>query len=72
MGINNNSLQETANNRRMYILKDSIDSLGKTLLKQQKIQRKETDEKIKALEEKVARMEQQERERREREEFEMY
>lgn len=72
MGINNNSLQETANNRRMYILKDSIDSLGKTLLKQQKIQRKETDKKIKALEEKVTRMEQQERERREREEFEMY
>lgn len=71
-GINNNSIQERAENRRMYILKDSIDRLGETFTKNQRESQRENDEKMKALEEKVAKLEAKAKKDKEKEEFEMY
>lgn len=71
-GINNNSIQETAENRRMYILKNSIDRLGETFTRSQKEVQRENDEKMKVLEEKVAKLEAKAKKDKEKEEFEMY
>lgn len=71
-GMNNNSIQERAENRRMYILKDSIDRLGETFTKNQREAQRENDEKMKALEEKVAKLEAKVKKDKEKEEFEMY
>lgn len=71
-GMNNNSIQERAENRRMYILKDSIDRLGETFTKNQREAQRENDEKMKALEEKVAKLEAKAKKDKEKEEFEMY
>lgn len=72
MGFHFDSIQETAENRRMYILKNSIDKITDEIKKGNEEQRKTSEKRIKELEAKINHMEEIMKKDKKNKDFEMY
>ena len=72
MGFHFDSIQETAENRRMYILKNSIDKITDEIKRGNEEQRKTSEKRIKELEAKINHMEEIMKKDKKNKDFEMY